>query len=366
MPEIAAIFRDWRELFLNQYVHQLKWEHRRAIDDINTCRTPEMGYGILSACPSCGKRHFSWQSCGNRNCPKCGHEKVTRWLAERQREILPVDYFMITFPLPAELRTLCRREPAKVYNIFFKTASAALKDLTLDKRFLGGKIGMIGTLHTWRRDGELHPHIHFLVPGGGLSGNGQYWLYPKKRGFLVAAKPLAKLFRHKFRIELKEQRLIENAPSNVWRKNWVVDIKNVGNGMSSFKYLAPYMQRGFIGNDRIEKYDGRSVTFRYKDGETGKTKRRTMIAMEFMMLFLRHVLPSGFQKTRYYGILGSAHKKTLAEIRLLILTSRGQPASTARLEIFTVKPHLCSQCGTVLKVINYHARPPPEMEELHE
>jgi len=226
--------------------------------------------------------------------------------------------------------------------------------------FIGGKTGIMGTLQTWRRDGEFHPHLHFLVPGGGLSPDGKYWLYPKNHDFLVAEKPLAKLFRNKFRIELKKLELEEQISQETWRKDWVADVENVGNGMSSFKYLAPYMQRGFISNNRIEAYDGESVTFHYKDSKTGEIKRRTMQAMQFMELFLQHVLPSGFQKTRYYGILGSANKKTLAELRLLILTSRNQPPPK-NTETFVIQPRRCAKCGIAMKILNHHTRPPPEM-----
>ena len=363
MQGIDDIFRDWREPFLVKYANRLRRSHRRAIADICKCRTEEMIHGTLYSCPKCGERHFLYRSCGNRNCPKCGNYKTTQWLEKRQQDILPVNYFMVTVALPAELRPLCRYEPEKVYNIFFKTASDSLKELTLSKRFLGGQVGMIATLQTWRRDGEFHPHMHFLVPGGGLSKDGKYWLYPKKRDFLVAAKPLAKLFRGKFKAAIEIQQLNDGIPSLTWQKNWVTDVKNVGNGMSSFKYIAPYMQRGFIGNNRIENYDGKSVTFRYKNGQTGQTCHRTMTAIEFMWLYIQHVLPSGLQKTRYYGILGSAHKKNIAEIRLLILTSRGQEAIVFEPEIFNIQLHLCKKCGTILKIEGYRARPPPELRK---
>ena len=366
MSEIGDIFRDWAERFLIGFGRCLSWEQHRAIDDICKCRTPAMGYGTVSVCPNCGEKHFSWQSCGNRNCPKCSHEKITRWLAKRQAEILPVNYFMATFTLPAELRPLCRREPGKVYGALLTAAAESLKDLAWDRRFLGGKIGMIGTLQTWRRDGEFHPHAHFLLPGGGLSTDGKYWIYPKKRDFLIAAPPLARRFRHCFLTRLEELGLEAQIPDEVRRRDWGVDAENVGNGMSSFKYLAPYLQRGFLGNNRIETYDGENVTFRYQDGKTGETKHRTLPAMKFMALYLQHVLPSGFQKTRYYGILGSAHKKTIRELRLLILTSRGQPPPLSAEESFIVPPHRCARCGTLMQICDYHARPPPDWEHCHE
>ena len=358
MPELANIFRDWK----NRLPFKLSDEQYHAIRDICACRTAKMQRGSLYLCPNCQKKHFGWQSCGNRNCPKCGSDKITKWLLKRQRELLPVNYFMVTFTLPSELRTLCLKFPEKIYSAFFAASSGSLKELALDKRYLGAKIGMMGTLHTWRRDGEFHPHIHFLVPSGGLSKNREYWIYPKNRDFLVAVKPLMKLFRGKFKSELKKTDLsleiIKNIPSKTWVKDWVTHCRNVGNCLSSFKYLGTYMQRVFISNNRIEHYDGETVVFKYKQSGTGNVKRRPMTSLAFIVMFLRHILPSGFQKTRYYGLLGSANKKSLHEIRTLILTSRNQPPSEP--EDFVINKMICRNCGTELILSNSGARGPPE------
>jgi predicted Zn-ribbon and HTH transcriptional regulator len=265
---------------------------------------------------------------------------------------------MATFTLPNELHGVCRDYPREVYGAFFRASAAALKELALDKRFLGGKIGMLCTLQTWRRDGGFHPHIHCLCPGGGLSKDGKYWIYPKNKKFLIAAKPLAKLFKGKFKTELANLKLLDKTQEEVWKKNWVVDCKNVGDGMASFKYLGTYMQRVFISNDRIEKYDGKDVTFRYKESKSGKTTRRTMPALAFMMMFLQHVLPSGFQKTRYYGLLGNANKKTVQELRLMILTTRNQAPQEA--EAFIIKPMRCRKCGAEMSLLRVNERGPPD------
>ncbi|MBN2266881.1 MAG: transposase [Candidatus Babeliaceae bacterium] len=355
MPELATIFRDWRmRLSL-----PLSKEQIRAIHDICACRTPEVGHQMLYLCPNCGDHHLAWQSCGNRNCPKCGNDKVTKWLAKRQNEMLPIDYFMITMTLPSELHHVCLSFPRKVYKAFFAAASESIKELAIDKRFLGANVGMIGTLQTWRRDGEFHPHIHFLIPGGGISKDGKYWVFPRTSKFLVHSKPLMKLFKGKLKALLESLGFLEHIPPSIWRKPWVGDCKNVGNGMSSFKYIGPYTQRVFISNNRIEDYDGENVTFRYTNSKTNETTRRTMHAKAFIYMFLRHVLPSGFQKTRYYGILGSACKGTLREIRLLILTSRSQPPPEP--EVFEAPPILCKKCGTeMLRRFLLSTRGPPQ------
>jgi hypothetical protein len=354
MVELADIFNDWRESFSKH----LTKEQSHAINDICKCRTPEMGSGILYSCPDCKTLHFSWQSCGNRNCPKCGNDKITKWLFKRQQELLPVDYYMNTFTLPSELRGLSRRYPREVYGAFFSAASSALKELALDKRFLGAEIGIIGTLHTWRRDGGFHPHIHFLIPGGGLSKDGCYWIFPKSKKVIIAPPPLAKLFKGKLKAELKKLDLLKFVPDNAWFKKWVVHSKNVGDGMSSFKYLATYMQRIFLSNNRIVKYDGKNVTFRYKASKDGQTHYKTMHALEFMEMFLQHVLPSGFQKTRYYGFLGSARKKVIKDIRTIILINRGQPPTEP--EEFKTPFFKCKKCGAKITLIHIGARSPPK------
>jgi uncharacterized Zn finger protein (UPF0148 family) len=359
MPGIAEIFRDWGGRYIQAKGAALTAARRKAISDIRACRTPAIGAGLLHSCPKCGSVHFAWRSCGNRNCPKCGNERVTRWLEARSRDVLPVDYHMATFTLPSELRAVCRQLPSKVFGAFFKAASEALKELALDRRFLGGRAGMLGTLQTWRRDGGFHPHIHFLVPGGGISRDGQYWLFPKCRAMMLAPRPLAKLFKGKLRAEMSALGLLDLIPPEAWRKRWNIDCRNVGDGMSAFKYLAPYMQRVFICDDRIESYDGESVTYRYKDSHTGRTMRRTLHALDFMELLLQHVLPPGFQKTRYYGILGSACKREAAWIRALVLASSGgRPPKEP--EPFAVRPFVCAKCGAAMLLSDPRARGPPE------
>ena len=353
MPELADIFRDWRN-YLPEILSDVQ---HHAVQDICNCRTPEIEGGVIYSCPKCGETHFIWKSCGNRNCPKCGNDKITDWLAKQREEILPVDYYMVTFTLPAELRLLCQCHPVSIYNLFFSTASLALKELALDKRFLGAKIGMMGTLHTWRRNGEFHPHIHFLVPGGGVSKDGSYWIYPKNRDFLVPVKPLMMLFRGKFRAGFDKLELPEVIPCSTWNKDWVVHCKSVGSGMSSFKYLATYMQRVFISNNRLENYDGDNVTFRYKDSASKQIVRRTMSALAFILMFLKHILPAGFMKTRYYGVLAGVNKNKRKQIRIMLLTSRVQPP--AEPQVFAKRTVICRKCGTTMNTIIFGARGPP-------
>ncbi|MDD5599248.1 MAG: transposase [Victivallaceae bacterium] len=353
MPELATVFRD----HIDKYPYVLTPEQRHAVRDICACRTPEIGRWAHYVCPECGGEHFAWASCGNRNCPKCGQDKVVKFLARQQENLLPVNYFMITVTLPHELNVVCRKHPVEVFNAFFRSATEAIKELAADPHYLGGQGGMLATLQTWSRNKNYHVHIHYLVPGGGLSPDGKYWLFPRNRDFLIAAPPLSDLVRGKMRTALKDLKLYAQTPLRAWDKHWVSDCRNVGNGMSTFKYLAFYMHRGAISNKDIVAYDGENVSFKYTESNSDVVRYRTLPALEFIRLCLRHVLPSGFQKTRYYGLLASANRKTVRELRLMILTTRY--SRVPELEDFILEPLICPKCGMPMLFRGTYSRAPP-------
>jgi hypothetical protein len=224
---------------------------------------------------------------------------------------------MVTFTLPDDLRAVARRHQKVIYNLLFRTSAAALQELAQDPRFVGGQIGMVGVLHTWGRNLAYHPHIHYLVPGGGLAPDGQSWL-SSRHNILVHVKPLSKLFRAKFRKALKKTGLFDLVPPATWAKNWVVHSKAVDNGEGALKYLAPYVFRVAISNNRILKLENDQVTFRYKDTATGKTRYCTLTAEEFIRRFLQHVLPKGFVKVRYYGLFAPGQRTRLNQARQLL------------------------------------------------
>ncbi|MDD2252559.1 MAG: transposase [Dehalococcoidales bacterium] len=343
MSELGEIFREFGGQFAERSGHALSSVQLKALRDIAVCRTPAIERGGVYCCEDCGDIHFAWNSCGNRHCPKCGNDKISEWLEANRKKLLPVDYYMVTFTLPAGInKTACFNQKA-VYDALFQSSSEALKELALDRRFLGGRIGMLGTLQTWRRDGGYHLHVHYIVPGGGISRDGKQWIYPKNRGFLVSSKPLASLFKGKFKAEMKDCGIYEKIPVSAWEKDWVVDCRNVGGGMSSFKYLAPYMQRVFISNNRIEKCENKNVTFRYTRSKTNETAYRTMPVMAFIAMFLMHVLPHGFMKTRYYGFLGSASANKLNAVRTMLLISRTQPPADE--SVCSFNHSKCRICG---------------------
>jgi len=349
MPEIAEIFRDHHEEYLSR--HNAPSEVIRAIFDIEKCCTPAMGHSILCTCPDCGHTEIRYQSCGNRNCPKCGHHKIVEWVEKRLAERLPVDYFMVTFTLPHEFNFLFKLHAAESVKIFMKAASDAL--LEFGKTRLDGTVGFLMVYQSWRRDGYFHPHIHALLPCGALSEDKNIWHFPKRRNFLFPEEPLMKLFRGKFNETVWRLPGAEKIPRKTFRTDYVVNIKSVDNGENAFKYLAAYTQRGFLGNDRIVKYDGTEVTFGYRDGQTDELRYRTLPAVEFMELYLQHVLPKGVQRIRYGGIWAAAARKRLNAAKEILGSIKTQ-APTPDLGPMTARSFIrdmqyrCPKCGAAM------------------
>ncbi len=221
------------------------------------------------------------------------------------KRLLPaVTYHLVTFTLPEELRQIARSNQKLIYGILFRTSAAALKKLAADPRFVGGQIGMTGVLHTWTRALLYHPHVHFVVPGGGYDEDDKKWHSSGKK-FLVPVKALSMIFRAKFRDEFKKTPLFKEIPANVWAKDWVVHSKPVGNGEHALEYLSAYVYRVAITDKRIVRVQNDEVTFRYRESDTGTWKTQKLNSIEFIRRFLWHVLPPGFVKIRHFGLLSS-------------------------------------------------------------
>jgi len=319
--------------------------HHRAIEDIVACRTKQMG-GHLYRCENeaCEQFVYEYHSCGNRSCPKCGQDKTQRWLETQQGRLLPTRYFLVTFTLPSELRTVARSNQKVIYNLLFQSSSAALQKLAKDPRFLGGDIGMMGGLHTWTRDMSYHPHVHYIVPGGALSPDRSQWLSSRKK-FFVPVKALSVIFCAKFRDALKKMDLFHDVPASVWKNDWVVHCKPVGSGDKALKYLAPYIYRTAITNNRIKSCDNTMVSFRFKNSSTDQWETKKLPAFDFMHRFLQHVLPKGFVKIRYYGFLAPGRRNLLAVA--LYLLGASKPLSEAC--PVPKKDHVCPCCGSTLR-----------------
>jgi hypothetical protein len=272
---------------------------------------------------------------------------------------------MVTFTLPEALRRLARSHQKVMYDLLFRCSAAALQELAQDPRFVGGQIGMVGVLQTWARDLSYHPHVHFLVPGGGVT-DAEQW-QRARNGFLVHVKPLSKLFRGKFRAALEKTSLCQQTPAQVWQQEWVVHCQAVGSGEAALKYLAPYIFRVAISNNRIVKVENEQVTFRYFDNK-GKGRYCTLPVMEFMRRFLQHVLPKGFKKVRYYGLFSPAKRELLSRVRFRLLIQAATLAAasdeTGEQDSLLLPPGSlpCPTCGRpmrrLLKLRPNWCRPP--------
>jgi hypothetical protein len=318
VPELADIFSRHGPEYRSKFVGRMLPSHLKAMEDIENCRTESMG-GQVYLCRQCEQVRYSYHSCKNRHCPKCGNDSTDLWLKKQLDLLLPENYFLITFTIPEGLRPLARSNQNVVYNLLFEASAQALKKLALDPKFVGGRIAMVGVLHTWGRDLSYHPHVHYIIAGGGLSPNNR-WL-PSGKLFFVPVKALSTIFRAKFRDGLKKLGLLDSADQKDFKKPWVVHSKPVGSGEGALKYLAPYVYRVALSNNRIEYLDDSSVIFRYRESDSGAFCKMTLNAMEFIRRFLQHVLPDGFHKVRYYGLLSPANRKTLKILQNVLTTN---------------------------------------------
>jgi hypothetical protein len=258
-------------------------------------------------------------------------------LQRQQAWLLPVPYFLLTFTLPEALRRIARRQQKLCYSFLFRLAAQATQQLAQDPRFVGGQIGMLGILHTWGRNLSFHPHVHFLVPGGGWDAEGQRWLPARKR-FLLPVKALSRIFRAKFREALRRTPWFAEVPPAVWQQAWVVHCQPVGQGQQALGYLARYIFRVALSNHNLLQLDNDQVTFRYRASDTGQLRTCTLSALTFIGRFLQHVLPKGFVKVRYYGLFSPAQRQQLAAARQLLAEVQAAEPPHAADETHTGRP----------------------------
>jgi hypothetical protein len=317
MNRIQKIFQMYGPEYVKRYGNNMPSSHRKVIDAIINCRTGALGMHEYE-CSSCGRTEHLPRSCGNRHCPGCQQKKARIWLKKQMRKLLPCSYFLVTFTVPEQLRRFMRSHQRMAYSAMFDAASAALKKLARDQRFVGAdQMGFFAVLHTWGRLLYYNPHIHFVVPGGGLSAGRDQWI-GSRPDFLMHVKALSPIYRAKLRDALDKAGLLNQIDPGVWRKPWVVDCEAAGNGKWTLRYLSRYVFRVAISNSRIISWDNGKVTFRWKKVKSRRWRKTTVDAMEFIRRFLQHVLPTGFMKIRHYGFLGVNAKVPIQRIRELI------------------------------------------------
>jgi ribosomal protein L37AE/L43A len=370
--EVAEVIRGCRDAFLQRYGAGLTPEQRRALDDLTACRTAALGGHVLG-CPACGHQEVSYNSCGNRHCPKCQATAAARWLETQAADLLDTPYFHVVFTLPGALGPVALHNPREVYGLLMRAAAETLLELAADPEHLGAEVGVLAVLHTWGQNLALHPHVHCVVTGGGLSLDASRWV-AGRHDFFLPVGVLSRVFRGKFlaglRAAFRRGRLRfpgDLAPpdrsdrfnallSGAVRTEWVVNItRPFGGAETVLKYLARYTHKAAISNHRlVDLSDGR-VSFRWKDyAHGGRQGTMTLDAIEFVRRFLMHVLPAGFVRVRHYGLLANRHRREkLARCReLLSATGTTQADSTptdltapSRCESTVTPTRACPRCG---------------------
>jgi len=329
---------------------QLPLTHRQVLSAIQQCRSGHYGHSLYQ-CHTCGGQHRVQHACGNRHCPQCQQHKTQQWLRHHLDTQVPGPHFLMTFTVPEALRPFIRSHQRPAYQALFQASSLALKRLAHDERFIGTDLpGFTGVLHTWGRQLQYHPHIHYIVPGGGLSKDRTTWL-PSRANFLVPVKALSPIYRALFKEEMRQAGLLEHIDPQVWSIPWNVHSQANHHSHSAFTYLAPYVFRVAISNRRLVGLTDRIVTFTYR--KVGSTRPRTvhLDVMEFLRRFLQHVLPHGFMKVRHFGFLHASCAVPLATIRQLM--GQAHPSEKPPSQRTPPPPRVarCPTCGVPMHLI---------------
>ncbi|KAI5915583.1 IS91 family transposase [Thauera sp. 2A1] len=329
--ELADIFRQLGPAYRRDHVAALSRGQRRVMSAIERCRTAALG-GHVEQCDACGHQRIAFNSCRNRHCPKCQSLTRAQWLEDRRAELLPVEYFHVVFTLPQEIAAIAYQNKAAIYDLLFRATAETLRTIAADPKHLGAEIGFIAILHTWGQNLLHHPHLHCVVPGGGLSPDGQRWIACRP-GFFLPVRVLSRLFRRRFLTmlqqafaagsltfhnvlaELTDPRAFARYLAPTARAEWVVYAKPpFGGPQRVLEYLGRYTHRVAIANSRLVAFADGQVAFRWKDyRHASRHKVMRLEAGEFVRRFLLHVLPSGFQRIRHYGWLANRSRAVKLE-----------------------------------------------------
>ena len=373
--EVADIFRAAGPGYRAAHDGHLSLAQLKVMTAIETCRTAALG-GHVEACEDCGHRRIAYNSCRNRHCPKCQGAAARTWLAEREADLLPVRYFHVVFTLPAEIAAIAFHNKAVVYDLLFRTASETMRIIAKDPKHLGARIGITAVLHTWGSAMTHHPHVHMIVPGGGIALDGTRWI-ASRPAFLLPVRVLGKLFRRLFLTRLiqlhdagrlvffgglaplSERGAFLQHLAPVRKTPWVVYAKSPFAGPEAvLAYLARYTHRVAISNRRLIAFDQNGVTFRFKDYRRDEPERQqvmTLEADEFIRRFLIHVLPRGFHRIRHYGLLASCARKASLALARKLLEVAADPEDTALAAVDDFRPP-CPSCGGRMIIVETFER----------
>lgn len=366
--ELADVINShWKDLLR---AGQFNTWQLRTMDAIRRCRTASLG-GHVDLCTSCGHVRISYNSCRNRHCPKCQQIQREKWIQAREDELIPTPYFHVVFTLPQAVNRLCLFEPAKIYNLLFSTAWSVMKSFAADPKHLGVQTGMIAVLHTWGQNLSLHPHLHCIVPGGGLTKAG-YWKQARRDGeFLFPVKAMSPVFRARFVSGLRNLIKGLGRPfyDSLFKTNWVVYAKDTFGGPKQvIEYLGRYTHKIAISNHRLFDVQNDQVTFRYKDyRQQGKVKTMALHPQEFIRRFSLHILPKGFVRIRHYGILSSSQKLHVLPLIHQQLESHYEFPQNKHWNLISIErlaynPDACSLCKklTMVTIFTFDRRGPPD------
>ena len=354
MVPLAEVLRRHWPAYERRYRARLLPSHRRAVAALLSCRTPALG-GQLYRC-QCGREHYAYHSCNHRACPRCGHADTTEWLNRQRRKLLPVPYYLVTFTVPAQLRRVIRSHQQTLYPLLLRQSAAALRDVARDHKDLGAHIGLLAVLQTWTRDLRYHPHVHCVVPAGGLSPDHLRWVSPRREGYFLPQAVLALRFRTRLKEALQQDhpQLFALIPRAAWALNWVADVQPVGTGEPALKYLAAYVYRTAFSAERILADDGHWITFTYKDRQAGSTRTVRLSPERFLHRFLQHVLPRGLQRVRHFGFLSAAATAQWQRV-LALLDWTPPPAILAP----PLPGPICPACHKPMHLVGRLPRAPP-------
>jgi len=374
--EVADIVRAQGNRFIENNTRWIHWTHRKVLQAIAQCRTASLG-GHRDQCPRCGYRAISYNSCRNRHCPKCQNGARDKWVAARQNELLAVPYVHVVFTLPQQLSQLMLQNKKVLYDLLFRASAETLLQVARNPKHLGADIGFLSVLHTWGQNLLHHPHVHCVIPAGGLTADHSQWVHPRYQFFLPVGV-LAKVFRGKFVAGMKrafqQHRLtfagslkaLENEKAfraflrTLFRHPWVVYAKPpFGGAQHVLGYLARYTHRVAISNHRLVAFAQDRVTFRWKDyGHGNKKKMMTLSSQEFLRRFLLHVLPRGFVRIRFFGFLANRCRATLLPHCRLLLLNNPKPQATAGTHFSPTPPasFRCPLCLGPMMIVETFSR----------
>ncbi len=344
--DLASILKAHWPRFAASHRHLLTRAHFRAADAVISCRTPALGAQVYR-CGDCAKIHFAYHSCNHRACLKCGGQAQAEWTAAQEAKLLPVSYFMLTFTLPEPLRRFAYQQQPWFYDALFAAVSSTLNDFAHDAKHLGGTPGFTAVLHTWTRQMAYHPHLHVIMPGVVLSDDGLSLRRAKGTKYLFPVKALAAAFRHRLmkliirHDQAEASRHLSQIDPHVWRIPWIVDSRGVGNGQAAVRYLARYVNKTALSEQRLLGYDNHgNLRLNCQSSATGQWSVLTLTPDEFLRRWCQHILPKGLMRVRHYGFLSAAAKAKLARLRhiLGVLTPPRPPAP----ELLVIK---CACCG---------------------